>query len=139
MSLGARPVQAVRVNAFVSAPTLTASRRSLVIVAAQNSERRQRTSKRNQLYNRKYLDLVASSSRKVAKGYAALSATIAEVKVEADLKPVDEMLYVAFSNIDKAIVKGVIHQNTGNRRKAKLTNYRKRVLAESGIYTPASA
>jgi small subunit ribosomal protein S20 len=82
---------------------------------------------------------VASSSRKVAKGYAALSATIQDVKVESDLKPVDEMLNVAFSNIDKAVSKGVLHLNTGSRRKAKLTNYRKRVLAESGIYTPASA
>jgi hypothetical protein len=38
----------------------------------------------------------------------------------------------------QAVSRGVLHLNTGSG-KAKLTNYLKRVLAESGIYAPASA
>jgi len=140
MTLGARPLPVRVGSVFAQTPArLVAARTSVIVEAKQNAKRRLRVIKRNTLYNRHYLDLVASSSRKAMKGYVEMMGKSVDVRVEADLKPVDDLLSVAFSNIDKAVVKGVLHKNTGGRRKAKITTLRKRVLAVSGIWPPAAA
>lgn len=40
--------------------------------------------------------------------------------------------------IDKAVGKGVLHQNTAARRKARLAAARRNVLVTAGLYTPAA-
>ena len=39
--------------------------------------------------------------------------------------------------IDKAVSKGVLHQNTAARRKARMAAARRNVLVAAGLYTPA--
>ncbi len=39
--------------------------------------------------------------------------------------------------IDKAVQRGVLHRNTGARRKARLAAARRNVLVAAGLYTPA--
>ena len=40
--------------------------------------------------------------------------------------------------IDKAVGKGVLHQNTAARRKARLAAARRNVLVSAGLYTPVA-
>jgi small subunit ribosomal protein S20 len=122
----------------VSARPLVDARASIVC-EAQNSLRRQRVEERNTAYNKHYKDLVKSSSRACMKKYEAFLASAAKLQTEADLQPADQMLHTAFSNIDKAIIKGVMHKNTGARRKSKLSRARKSVLLASGLYTPEAS
>jgi len=46
------------------------------------------------------------------------------------------MISAAFKAIDKAVKKGVIHRNTGARRKSRLTRARSRVLINAGFIQP---
>ena len=39
--------------------------------------------------------------------------------------------------IDKAVQKGVLHENTAARRKARLATARRNVLVAAGLYAPA--
>lgn len=62
-----------------------------------------------------------------------------EVKSEEDLNPVQKLISEAYQEIDKAVVKGVLHKNTAARRKSKLAVARQRVLIANGLYTPQPA
>lgn len=136
--LASRPLPSRVISVHVPSVAVrpVAPRGSLVIVAAQNTIRRQRTAARDTAYNKHYMNLVKSSSRAVLKGYKSMMSNVAAVAAEADLKPVDDKLSVAFSSIDKAVSKGILHKKTAARRKMKLTNARKQVLVGAGLYTP---
>lgn len=110
--------------------------RALVVTEAQNSLRRQRVIERNTAFNKEYKDLIKSSSRATLKSYAALMQKAASLEAESDLASADQLLHKAFSNIDKAVTKGIMHKNTGARRKSRLSRARKSVLVEAGLYTP---
>lgn len=56
---------------------------------------------------------------------------------EADLSPVQTLINEAYQTIDKAVGKGVLHRNTGARRKARLAAARRGILVAAGLYTPA--
>ena len=56
---------------------------------------------------------------------------------ESDLKPVDGFISEAYQEIDKAVVKGILHKNTAARRKSKLAIARQKLLIKAGLYTPA--
>jgi len=56
---------------------------------------------------------------------------------EADLAPVETLISEAFQEIDKAVQKGVLHANTGARRKARLSAAKRAALIKGGLYTPA--
>ena len=66
-------------------------------------------------------------------------AEIGEVKEEAAILPVEKLISEATKDIDKAVSKGVIHKNTGARRKARLSAAKRNILINAGLYTPASA
>lgn len=68
----------------------------------------------------------------------ALSDFNGKLESEDALKPVEKMISEAYQEIDKAIQKGVIHQNTGNRRKSRLAVAKRNVLISSGLYSPAA-
>jgi len=50
-----------------------------------------------------------------------------------DLAPVDELIAEAFSEIDKALVKGTLHKNTAANRKSRLSRARNRVFVAAGL------
>ena len=43
----------------------------------------------------------------------------------------------AYAEIDKAVTKGILHKNTGARRKSKLALARQKLLIKAGLYQPA--
>ena len=142
-SVALRPAMAAPACRAFAAPKISvavrplADPRAAVVCGAQNSDRRQRVEARNTAYNKHYRDLIKSSSRAVLKQYTALMSRASELQAEADLQEADLLKDKAFSNIDKAVIKGVMHRNTGARRKSKISRTRKRVLVASGLYTPA--
>jgi small subunit ribosomal protein S20 len=141
MSLSGMSVSARRPLPVLRAPLVQSrpvpQRGALIATEAQNTKRRQRRSVRETAYNRQWISLVKSSSRAVVRGYKEMFQDLSGIKEEGDLQPVDKLLSVAFKNVDKAVSKGVLHKSTGARRKAKLTAWRKAVLAETGIFVPA--
>lgn len=60
------------------------------------------------------------------------------VKAEEELQPVQKLLSEAYKEIDKAVLRGVLHKNTGNRRKSRLARARQKLLIASGLYTPTN-
>ena len=55
---------------------------------------------------------------------------------EDAIKPVEKLMSEAFQEIDKAVGKGILHTNTGARRKAKLAAAKRHLLTTAGLYTP---
>lgn len=70
------------------------------------------------------------------KSYEALKQKADSLEAESDLATADQLLHKAFSNIDKAVIKGIMHKNTGARRKSRLSRARQGVLIAAKLYTP---
>lgn len=107
----------------------------LLVQAAQNSKKRQRVEEKRRLYNKSHKSAVGTRSKKVIKALADFNLRLPES--EADLSPVDVFLAEAYQEIDKAISKGILHKNTGARRKSKLALARQKLLVKAGLYNPA--
>lgn len=60
----------------------------------------------------------------------------AAVKSDADLLPIEKLISEAFSEIDRAVSKGVLHDNTGARKKARLAAAKRRLAIAAGLFTP---
>lgn len=75
----------------------------------------------------------APSHPQVFKAIVAVGTPAAE----ADLAPVEALISEAYQEIDKAVQKGVLHANTGARRKARLAAAKRAALIKGGLYTPA--
>lgn len=56
---------------------------------------------------------------------------------EEELKPVEKLMSEAYQEIDKAVVKGIIKENTAARRKSRLAVAKRKLLITAGLYTPA--
>lgn len=106
-----------------------------VVEAKQNSLKRQRTAETARMANKSRKSEIATRMKKV---FAALDAfKSAPPASEADLAPVQKLINEAYQVIDKAVGKGVLHSNTGARRKARLAAARRNLLVAAGLYTPA--
>ena len=78
----------------------------------KSSERRVRIAERNRLYNRYWTTRCKNAVKKVL---AAVTAGNGEEAIKS--------FNVAQSVIDKAVVKGVIHRNTADRRKKLMARH----------------
>lgn len=78
--------------------------------------KRVQIAERNRLYNKSYRSAVATVMKKVL----ALADAYEANQEGVTLEQIRETLNVAFSRIDKATQKKVIHKNTAARRKARL-------------------
>jgi small subunit ribosomal protein S20 len=107
----------------------------LTIEAKQNSLKRQKTTERNRVYNKSKKSEIATRMKKVFTALEEFKAS--PPKSESDLEPVGALMREAYQVIDKAVVKGVLHRNTADRRKARLAKARQYVLVEAGLYTPS--
>jgi small subunit ribosomal protein S20 len=72
---------------------------------------------RNRLHNKSYKSAVRTLMKKY---FAAVSAHAANPTPEAQ-QAVEQTMAAAFSKIDRAVKRGVLHANTGARRKARLS------------------
>eukprot|EP00894_Picocystis_sp_ML_P000656 jgi/Pico_ML_1/51173/g2252.t1 len=107
---------------------------SLEVVAKQNSLKRTKQNAKRRLYNKSHKSAVATRMKKALK---ALDEWKAAPSPSADeLSPVDELISEAYSEIDKCVVKGILHLNTASRRKSLLARAKQRALVDTGLYTP---
>merc|ERR1712083_845668 len=101
---------------------------------ATSSLRRDRLSaKRNQM-NRARKSAIATKVKKVLINLNSLNSI--DTVTEAEVKPVEQLISMVNSEIDKAVGKDVLHINTGSRRKSKIAAAKKNLLIQKGIYTP---
>ena len=97
--------------------------------------KRVQIAERNRLRNKSYKSGVKTLMKKYftsVENYAA-NPTSDELKVE-----VDKRMSEAYSKIDKAVKRGVIHRNNGSRKKARLAKYLKTRLGAAKVI-PASS
>jgi small subunit ribosomal protein S20 len=81
---------------------------------------------RNRLHNRSY----KSAVKTLSKNYlAAVEAYQADPSPE-NLEAVQAKMAAAYSKIDKAVKRGVLHPNTGARKKSRLAHVLKRKDAQ---------
>lgn len=57
-------------------------------------------------------------------------------KAEEEVKSLEKLISEAFCEIDKAVVKGILHKNNGARKKARCSRHKRKVLISSGLWTP---
>lgn len=55
---------------------------------------------------------------------------------EQQLEQLESFVADAYSRIDKAVTKGTLHRNTADRRKARVSKYKRQALIAAGLYTP---
>lgn len=80
--------------------------------------KRVQVSERNRLHNKAY----KSAVRTLTKNYFEAVA-VYQASPSADaLTDVNDRLSLAYSKIDRAVKRGVLHRNTGARRKARLAH-----------------
>nr|B8HTW2.1 RecName: Full=Small ribosomal subunit protein bS20; AltName: Full=30S ribosomal protein S20 [Cyanothece sp. PCC 7425] len=82
---------------------------------------------RNRLHNKSYKSAVKTLTKKYFDAVAAYSASPSNDALQA----AQTSLSAAFSKIDKAVKRGVIHRNNGARKKARLARALNRHLANA--------
>ena len=60
------------------------------------------------------------------------------VKAEEEVKGLEKLISEAYEEIDKAVVKGILHQNTAARKKARCARTKRNVLMVAGLFKPAA-
>lgn len=78
--------------------------------------KRVKIAERNRLRNKAY----KSAVRTLIKGYFAAVDSYAANPTPESLNEVKQRMAAAYSKIDKAVKQGVLHPNTGARRKSRL-------------------
>ncbi|BDA41443.1 probable 30S ribosomal protein S20 [Coccomyxa sp. Obi] len=121
--------QALHIN--LSTQRSAIGRSSFVVEAKQNAKQRERLSEAHRVYNRARKSAVATRIKKVFK---AISDFNGKLESEEALKPVEKMISEAYQEIDKAVQRGVLHINTGARRKSRLAQAKKKLLITAGLY-----
>ncbi|MBE9032196.1 30S ribosomal protein S20 [filamentous cyanobacterium LEGE 11480] len=82
----------------------------------KSAQKRVQIAERNRLRNKNYSSAVKTLMKTY---YAAVDAHTAEPSDESK-QAVQTAMSAAYSKIDKAVKRGVLHRSTGARRKAKL-------------------
>lgn len=119
------------------ANTIRSSTASVLVVEAKKGDsvkKRQRQSEKARLYNRGRKSACKTRIKKVMASVEAMSEDLP--KAESDLKPVDELIALAYKELDRAVAKGVMHKNTAARRKARVARARRDLAVTAGLYTP---
>ncbi|KLO23154.1 30S ribosomal protein S20 [Marinitoga sp. 1155] len=87
----------------------------------KSAKKRVRQTAKRRLRNKSYKTRVKNSIKKV----------LLAIEEKQEKEVLNELLSNAFSVIDKAAKKGVIHRNNANRKKARLTKRVKEYLGEN--------
>lgn len=82
---------------------------------------------RNRLRNKSY----KSAVKTLSKSYLSAVDAYAAEPTPDQMETVEERLAAAYSKIDKAVKSGVLHRNTGARKKARLAKALKATAASA--------
>ena len=93
----------------------------------KSAQKRIEISERNRLRNKSYKSAVKTLMKKTIQSVDTYTASPSEEQLET----VKANLSAAYSKIDKAVKRNVLHSNTGARRKASLAKAVKKVEAVS--------
>jgi len=91
----------------------------------KSAKKRVEVAERNRLRNKSYKSAIKTLMKKY---FTAVDQLAANPSDDAK-KAVDEAMSAAYSKIDKAVKRGVLHRNTGARRKARLSRALKKQTA----------
>ncbi|MGB3267635.1 MAG: 30S ribosomal protein S20 [Microcoleus sp.] len=82
----------------------------------KSAVKRVKIAERNRLYNKSYKSAVKTLMKKY---FAAVDKYAASPSPES-MQEVQQRMSEAYSKIDKAVKKGVLHRNNGDRKKSRL-------------------
>ncbi|KAH7424455.1 hypothetical protein KP509_11G009600 [Ceratopteris richardii] len=121
------------------------TRRPLIVVAAappkkkkvDSAIKRARQAEKRRTYNKARKSEIHTRMKKV---FVAIEGLRKEASPSVEmLTPIEALIGEAFSTIDKAVKVGTLHQNTGARRKSRLSRAKRTVEIQLGWYTPSTA
>lgn len=104
-----------------------------MIRSAQNKEARVRLSRKERLYNKSRKSEITTRMKKVFVEATRLNASSAVS--DADIGGLEKLISEATKAVDKAVQKGVLHKNTGARRKARMSKYKHELRQAKGLMT----
>ena len=90
---------------------------------SRSAIKRIRVAERNRLRNKAY----KSAVKTLTKRYHEALETLEKDPSDENTKLVDERMSAAYSKIDKAVKRGVLHRNAGARYKSQIARARKQV------------
>ncbi|MGB5960329.1 MAG: 30S ribosomal protein S20 [Coleofasciculaceae cyanobacterium] len=90
---------------------------------------------RNRVRNKTY----KSAVKTLMKNYLAAVDTYARQPSPETLQEAQSRMDLAYSKIDKAVKRGILHENNGARKKSRLAKNLKRVAIQLNQYSPATA
>nr|WP_201280554.1 30S ribosomal protein S20 [Hassalia byssoidea] len=88
----------------------------MTVANTKSALKRAKIAERNRLRNKAY----KSAVKTLMKKYLSAVATYAANPSSESKKEVDDRMSEAYSKIDKAVKRGVLHPNNGARKKSKL-------------------
>lgn len=94
---------------------------------SNSASKRIQIAERNRLRNKAYKSAIKTFMKKYFNAVEAYSTD----RSQENLDKLQEAMSVAYSKIDKAVKRGVIHGNNGSRKKARLAKALKRSMAEA--------
>jgi small subunit ribosomal protein S20 len=94
----------------------------LTVANIKSAKKRVQIAERNRLRNKTY----KSAIKTLMKKYFAAVDQLGSDSSDEDKKAAQEAMSAAYSKIDKAVKTGVLHRNTGARRKARLSRAMKK-------------
>lgn len=90
---------------------------------------------RNRVRNKTY----KSAVKTLMKNYLTAVDTYARQPSPETLQEAQSRMALAYSKIDKAVKRGVLHENNGARKKSRLAKNLKRVAIQLDQHNPAAA
>ena len=116
-----------------AAGTATPARGTFVVRAAQNKEARTRLSRKERTYNKARKSEITTRMKKVFVKQSELMA--ASSCTDDDVSGLESLISEATKAVDKAVARGVLHKNTGARRKARMSKYKHELRRAKGLMT----
>ncbi|KAF5828758.1 hypothetical protein DUNSADRAFT_17120 [Dunaliella salina] len=86
-------------------------------------------------YNKSRKSCCATRIKKVIIFSNSKTAPTAEATAD-DMVTVEKLVNEAYRDIDKAVTRGILHQNTADRRKKRVAKYKRMVAMAAGLFTP---
>lgn len=127
-------------RAVMLAPAVPRRAAVQVFAAEQKKKRTDSAVKRAQLAeerrmrNKSRKSAIATYMKKVMR---LSEATVkSQTLDEQQLAQLESFVADAFCQIDKAVTKGTLHRNTADRRKARVSGFKRQALIAAGLYTP---
>jgi len=90
-------------------------------------------SRNERLYNKMRKSEITTRMKKVFLKATALGAQ--EACSEEEIGDLEKLISEATKAVDKAVAKGVLHKNTGARRKSRMSKYKQDLRRSKGLLT----